>query len=183
MPESLAAFRGTTRNELTSLAQEHMQHDLQPADRSKLKQAAGKLGTHAQIGSVLGVGLGLLMAYRIRRLRVDTFNAFRVAEKPTHIQFANGRLEPLPDLTPFVRPTTLGDIAMFGLFTAGGLFIGGETGLMTGIYSARKTISKDPESKARIENAFGKLRADILRRQADKLDGKQSVSEKISEIF
>ncbi|KAK2804115.1 hypothetical protein FQN50_006743 [Emmonsiellopsis sp. PD_5] len=92
MPESLAAFRGTTRNELTSLAQEHMQHDLHPADRSKLKQAASKLGTHAQIGSVLGVGLGLFMAYRIRRLRVDTFNAFRVAEKPTHIQFANGRL-------------------------------------------------------------------------------------------
>lgn len=82
-----------------------------------------------------------------------------------------------------LRPTTLGDIAMFGLFSAGGLFIGGETGLVTGVYSARRTIGRDPESKSRIEHAFAKLRADILRRQADRLDGGQSMTEKVAEIF
>ncbi|PGH12231.1 hypothetical protein AJ79_04411 [Helicocarpus griseus UAMH5409] len=183
MPDSLAAFRGTTRQELSDLAQEHMKHDLQPEDRDKLKSASSKLGTHATLGSLLGIGLGMYMAFRIRRARMDMFNAFRLAEKPTHMQFANGRTETVPDLTPYLRPTTIGDMAMFTFFSAGGLFLGGETGLACGVWSARRTISKDPESKKRIENAFAKLRADILRRQADKLDGGKTVPEKVADIF
>ncbi|OJD14579.1 hypothetical protein AJ78_05097 [Emergomyces pasteurianus Ep9510] len=183
MPDSLAAFRGTTRQELADLAREHLKHDLQESDRDALNSAASKLATHTTLGSLVGIGLGMYLALRIRRMRMDMFNAFRVAEKPTHVQFASGRQEPVPDLSPLLRPTTMGDIAMFGLFSAGGLFVGGETGLITGVYSARRTIGRDPESKARIERAFAKLRAEILRRQADRLDGGKSVTEKVAEIF
>ena len=208
MPESLAAFRGNTRQELSDLAQEHMKHDLQPEDRDKLNSAASKIGTQASLGSILGIGLGMFMAFRVRRARMGMSDAFRVVEKPTHIQFSNGRTgkdiryrtqvckcgqllltncfvnkEPVPDLTPYIRPTTIGDIAMFTFFSMGGLFLGGETGLVTGIWSAKRTISQDPESKARIEKAFAKLRADILRRQADDLDGGKSVPQKVSEMF
>ncbi|KAL2374271.1 hypothetical protein BDBG_04150 [Blastomyces gilchristii SLH14081] len=183
MPDSLAAFRGTTRRELADLAREHLKHNLQQSDRDTLNSAASKLATHTTLGSIIGIGLGMYLGLRVRRVRMDMFTAFRVAEKPTHVQFANGRLEPVPDLSPMLRPTTLGDMAMFALFSAGGLFVGGESGLITGVYSARKTIGKDPESKKRIQRAFAKLRADILRRQADRLDGDQSVTEKVSELF
>ena len=55
--------------------------------------------------------------------------------------------------------------------------MGGETGLLTGSGSAGRTITKDPESRERIEKAFRKFRADVLRKQADAIDEKSSVSE------
>jgi hypothetical protein len=44
-------------------------------------------------------------------------------------------------------------------------------GLLIGSTSASRTITKDPESRARIEEAFRKFKADALRKQADDLDG------------
>lgn len=37
-------------------------------------------------------------------------------------------LESIPDLTPLLKPTTLGDVATYFFATAGGLFLGGELG-------------------------------------------------------
>lgn len=37
-------------------------------------------------------------------------------------------LESIPDLTPLLKPTTLGDFATYFFATAGGLFLGGELG-------------------------------------------------------
>ena len=78
-----------------------------------------------------------------------------------------------------LKPTILGDIAAYTLFSAGGLFLGGETGLLTGSYSGMRSITQDPESKARIEAAFRSFRADLLRKEADMLEGGGSVLDKI----
>ena len=133
------------------------------------------------------------------------FNAFKAQDKPTAVQFADGRTgesrisviptlyrtveerllthsrdtEQLPDITALARPTVLGDVAAYFFFTAGGLFLGGETGLLTGSLSAGRLITKDPESRARIETAFRKFRADSLRQEADKLDGGGSLLNKV----
>jgi hypothetical protein len=64
---------------------------LQESDREALKSAARKVYTHTIIGSALGLGLGLYLAYRLRTNRLQLFEAFKAAEKPTHVQFANGR--------------------------------------------------------------------------------------------
>ena len=64
---------------------------LQESDRETLRSAASKASTHATIGSLIGVGLGLALAFRLRQNRVKTFQAFRAAERPTHVQFAGGR--------------------------------------------------------------------------------------------
>lgn len=77
--------------------------------------------------------------------------------------------EPIPDLTPMLKPTTLGDVASYIFFGAGGLFLFGELGGLAGAYSATNTISKDPESRRRIESAFRNFRADVLRKEADML--------------
>ena len=79
--------------------------------------------------------------------------------------------EPIPDITPLLKPTTFGDIATYVLFAAGGVFTGGELGLLGGSAMASRRISSDPESRARIETAFRKFKADALRKQADQLDG------------
>src|SRR4051812_38313706 len=76
-----------------------------------------------------------------------------------------GMIEAIPDLTPMLKPSTYGDVAAYLFFSAGGLFIGGETGLLTGTWSAQRTILKDGESKARIERAFRRFKADVLRRE------------------
>ncbi|KAL1862192.1 hypothetical protein Plec18167_001022 [Paecilomyces lecythidis] len=177
--ETFAFNRRRARDELNALAEEHMQHDLQPADRDKLQSSAQKIAIHTTLGSLIGIGLGAYFAFRLRRGRLQLFEAFKAKEKPTAVQFADGRTETLPDITPFFQPSPAGDFATYFLFGAGGLFIGGETGFLTGTYSASRTLSKDPESKARIENAFRKFRADVLRKEADQLDGGQSALEQL----
>lgn len=57
-----------------------------------LKKASRKLSTHVGIGSLLGVGLGLYGAYRLRGMRLAYFHAFKAMEKPTEIRFADGRI-------------------------------------------------------------------------------------------
>jgi hypothetical protein len=64
---------------------------LEPSDRDALKSAASKLSTHANIGSLVGLGLGLALAWRIRSTRVKMFEAFKASKKPTHVRFADGR--------------------------------------------------------------------------------------------
>lgn len=85
--------------------------------------------------------------------------------------------EAIPDITGSLKPSRLGDVASYMLFGAGGLFLGGETGLLTGSASASRTITRDPESKARIETAFRRFKADVLRKEADSIDEKKGVSE------
>jgi len=79
-------------------------------------------------------------------------------------------LEPIPDLTSLLKPTTLGDIAAYTFFAAGGLFLGGELGFISGTWGASRTINSVPESRKRIELAFRRFRADALRREADNLE-------------
>lgn len=86
------------------------------------------------------------------------------------MRFADGREEPLPNLTPLMKPSALGDFATYTLLGFGGLFFGGETGLLSGTLWARRGISQDAESRQRIEVAFRRFRADVLRKQADELE-------------
>lgn len=89
-------------------------------------------------------------------------------------------VEPVPDITPLIEPTTWGDFTTYLFFSAGGLFIGGETGLLTGSWAANRTITRDPDTKGRIETAFRKFRADVLRREAERLDtGGESILDKM----
>lgn len=62
---------------------------------------------------------------------------------------------------------------------AGGLFVGGETGLLTGSFSAGRMITRDADTRERIDNAFRQFRADALRKEADKLDGGERMTNKI----
>ena len=83
--------------------------------------------------------------------------------------------EKIPDITPLLKPTTFGDIATYSFLSIAGVFFGGESGLLIGSAAASRTITNDPASKARIENAFRKFKADALRRQADELDGGRGI--------
>ena len=62
----------------------------------------------------------------------------------------------------------------------GGLFVGGETGLLFGSMAAGRTITRDSGARERIERAFRKFRAETLRREADLLDGGEGV---VGELF
>lgn len=99
------------------------------------------------------------------------FQAFRTAEKPTHVRFASGREEAIPDITPLLKPTTLGDFATYTFFAAGGIFLGGEVGLLVGGFTAKRSITSDPDARDRIEKAFRAFRADVLRKQIEQLEG------------
>ena len=83
-------------------------------------------------------------------------------------------------MTPLLRPRTFGDITTYTFFSLGGLLLGGETGQLTGSASAARTMSSDPDSRKRIETAFRKFKAEVLRKEADELDGGKGV---LDELF
>ncbi|KAF2872532.1 hypothetical protein BDV95DRAFT_570003 [Massariosphaeria phaeospora] len=179
MSESLAAFRDQRSQELRRLAEEHLQHDLTQSDRDTLNSAGSKVGTHAKIGSLVGLGLGVYCAVRLRTMRLAYFRAFRAAEKPVEVKFADGRTEPVPDITQQLSPSKWGDAATYFFFSLGGLFLGGELGLLSGTASASRTITKDPEAKERIERAFKNYQIDVMKQQIQQMEGKS----KLEKIF
>lgn len=78
--------------------------------------------------------------------------------------------EALPDLSNLLRPSPVGDFAAYVFFSAGGLFIGGELGLLAGSWSAKRAVTSDAERQKRIERAVRRYRADVLRREVQKLE-------------
>ncbi|KAF1976037.1 hypothetical protein BU23DRAFT_457290 [Bimuria novae-zelandiae CBS 107.79] len=180
MDQSLAAFRDGRSSQLRKLAEEHMQHDLNQSDRDILRSAGSKVSTHAKVGSLLGLGFGVFCAVRLRRMRLAYFNAFRAMEKPVEVKFADGRTEPIPDISAQLAPSKWGDTATYFFFSLGGLFLGGEGGFLTGTASASRAITKDPEAKARIEKAFKNYRIDVMKQEIQALEGKNKFEQLFS---
>ena len=148
---------------------------LHQSDRDALHSAASTVSLHTTLGSTLGLALGLFFAYRLRASRTALYRTVRAADHPTALRFRDGHEQPLPDLTPLLRPSPLGDLATYTLLGAGGLFFGGETGLLTGSLRARGLINRDRESRERIQAAFRRFQADALRAEADLLErGRES---------
>jgi hypothetical protein len=89
---ALAFFRTSEQqDDLANIAKEHMKHDLEPGDRDTLIKATRRVTTSTTVGSLVGLGLGLYAAIRLRKVRTEMFNAFRAGEKPAYVVFANGR--------------------------------------------------------------------------------------------
>ncbi|KAL4791325.1 hypothetical protein BDV19DRAFT_370623 [Aspergillus venezuelensis] len=179
MPDIYPTARGRRTDELSQLADYHIQHDLSSDDRDALKKATKTVSVWTTVGSAIGIGLGLYTAFRLRSSRKAFFDVFRAAEKPVKVLFADGRSEAIPDITPLLKPTTLGDFATYFFASAGGLFLGGELGFLGGAGSASKSLTADPERKKRVENAFRSFRADMLRREADALEKGKPVTEEM----
>lgn len=52
-------------------------------------------------------------------------------------------------------------------------------GFLSGAAVGSRGITNEPERRKRIENAFRRFRADVLRREADALDGDRNIIEKM----
>lgn len=89
---SLAAFRRHHQHdELAQLAESHFEHDLTADDREVLKGAAKTISWHASFGTIVGLGLGCFLAYRVRGLRRNWFNEFRTSDQPKQVIFHSGK--------------------------------------------------------------------------------------------
>jgi hypothetical protein len=88
---AIAALRRNRGGELAELAEQHLKHDLRQSDRDLLRDAANRISWYTTIGTAVGVGLGLWMAFRVRQARTRMWEAFKAKEKPTQVKFADGR--------------------------------------------------------------------------------------------
>ena len=88
---AIAAFRRGRSHELAELAEKHLQQDMRPEDRQLLKKATDNVSIYTSIGTALGVGAGLFLAFRFRQARIRTWEAFKTREKPVAVKFADGR--------------------------------------------------------------------------------------------
>lgn len=68
------------------------------------------------------------------------------------------------------RPSTFGSVVTYSLFSLAGLFLGSEAGLLTGGLSAKSTLTKDEQTRRRIESAYTKFKIDLLRKSAEDLE-------------
>eukprot|EP00026_Physarum_polycephalum_P018374 Phypoly_transcript_19935.p1 GENE.Phypoly_transcript_19935~~Phypoly_transcript_19935.p1 ORF type:complete len:184 (+),score=23.69 Phypoly_transcript_19935:91-642(+) len=177
LQDSLALMRNGPHKAYAQLAEDHLQHDLNADERAILEKAAGKVSMHVTVGSLVGIGLGLALAFRLRQSAVRIFQTVKRAEKPIAFQYKDGHTEPLPDMDALMRgPSTLSTVLTATLFSVGGLFLGGEIGTMTGLWSAKSTLNHDPVARGRIEKAFRNFQADVLRKQADAIQaGKEEL--------
>ncbi len=64
---------------------------LNTSDRVKAESAWHTLPKFMAAGAPLGLGVGILLAIRHRRVNSKIANAFRPAEQPVSVKFANGR--------------------------------------------------------------------------------------------
>ncbi|KAI0485872.1 hypothetical protein F4859DRAFT_512063 [Xylaria cf. heliscus] len=168
---SLALFRRSEQHdELKRLANQHFQSDLEPSDRDVVRRATTRIATATTVGSLVGLGLGLYAAVRLRKVRTEMFTAFRATEKPSSVVFANGRKEAIPDIKHLMRPNQLGDFATYFFFGLGGTMLCGDLGLMAGTWSASRGLNKDPARRERIENAYRLFKVDVLRKEAARLE-------------
>lgn len=85
--------------------------------------------------------------------------------------------EPIPDISAQLSPSRWGDAATYFLFSVGGLFLGGELGLITGTASASRTITKDSAARERIEKAFKNYRIDVMKHEIQQMEGKSRFEE------
>lgn len=215
---SLAAFRPPAQHheDLAVLAKTHFENDLTQEDRDTLTSARDTISRSATLGSLVGLGFGVLLAYRVRALRRHWFHEFQAAAKqdrPLRVVFESGKtckyfgdffclpdLMPvsecvclfilvnrprmkdtlfadkapspvdLPDVTDKVAPSKAGDFAAYTLLSLGGLFLGGETGLITGTALATSRIQKDEARVRRVREAYRLFKIDALRKEADALE-------------
>lgn len=188
----LAAFRRHNQHdELAQLAESHFQHDLTLDDREVLKGAAKTISWHASLGSIVGLGLGCFLAYRVRGLRKNWFNEFRTSDKPKQVIFHSGKTcksylicssftdsnqadntlkVDVPDVTSRLAPSPLGDFAAYFFLGMGGLFLGGETGFLTGTSIAARRVRADTDRRKRVEDAYRAFKIDLLRKQTKDLE-------------
>lgn len=76
----------------------------------------------------------------------------------------------VPDVTAWLAPSRLGDFAAYFFLGMGGLFLGGETGFLTGTSMAARRVRADAERSKRVENAYRAFKIDILRQEAKALE-------------
>ena len=80
-----------TNDEMVLLIKNHLQHDLTDSDRDALQSAVKKFRTRCAVSSILGAGLGVIIAFRLRRSKMLRFTTFQSQERPMHVRFADGR--------------------------------------------------------------------------------------------
>lgn len=76
----------------------------------------------------------------------------------------------LPDVSAKLAPSSLGDFAAYFFLGVGGLFLGGETGFLTGSSVAASRVRADAERRRRVDGAYRAFKIDALRKQADALE-------------
>ncbi|KAL8777151.1 MAG: hypothetical protein Q9213_007983 [Squamulea squamosa] len=88
-------------------------------------------------------------------------NAFKAAQQPTAVIFANGRGEALPSLS--AKPSRIKSALIYTTFTSVGLGFGIVSGFTTGFLAADEKLKKDMESRRRIMTAYKRYRAGLLK--------------------
>lgn len=76
----------------------------------------------------------------------------------------------VPDVTSRLAPSPLGDFAAYFFLGMGGLFLGGETGFLTGTSMAARRVRADADRRKRVEDAYRAFKIDLLRKEAKNLE-------------
>lgn len=73
-------------------------------------------------------------------------------------------------MTSRLAPSPVGDFAAYFFLGMGGLFLGGETGFLSGTSIAARRVRADAERRKRVEDAYRAFKIDLLRKEVESLE-------------
>lgn len=76
----------------------------------------------------------------------------------------------MPDVTSRLAPSPVGDSAAYFFLGLGGLFLGGETGFLSGTSIAARRVRADADRRKRVEDAYRGFKIDLLRKELQSLE-------------
>ncbi|KAL8680996.1 MAG: hypothetical protein Q9186_002831 [Xanthomendoza sp. 1 TL-2023] len=139
------------------------------SDRFNLDSAKWTLVKHIAVGTVVGLGLGILLARRSLKSQLRAAQAFTRGEQLIAWVFDSGRTEALQKISETGSPSRARKTVTYLQFIGGGPIFGAFTGFVSGYAFADWTLRKDMASRSRIASAMYRCQATVMIKEAENL--------------
>ncbi|KAK6533619.1 hypothetical protein TWF694_002555 [Orbilia ellipsospora] len=141
-----------------------------PEDRQFLNDMDRKISGPVRTASLIGLSVGLFLAFRQRRGVMRAYRALRQEHRATTITFSNGAVQTLADVSMAPKPSRLGGLFTYTLLGFGGWLTGSTVGMWRARGVKERIMAEHPEVYKRIRKAERRSIVEDCRKLADTLE-------------
>ncbi|KAF3902788.1 hypothetical protein AA313_de0204903 [Arthrobotrys entomopaga] len=124
-----------------------------PEDRQFMAEMDRKISKPIRTGTLIGLSIGLLLAFRQRRAVTRAYKALRQEHHATTITFSNGVVQTLADVSMAPKPSLFGGLLTYMVLGFGGSIVGSSFGMWRATGVRERVMAEHPEVYKRIRKA------------------------------